>query len=132
MYCRNCGAEMNDNQAICLKCGVEKDTGNSYCYNCGKEVAEKAVVCLNCGVSLESKNTTKNGKYLNGKDKTTIAIVCFLLGYLGVHNFVMGEVKKGIVKIVGVLLCGISVILALIDLVKILSGTYVVDPNKLI
>ena len=22
MYCRNCGEQMNDNQAICLKCGV--------------------------------------------------------------------------------------------------------------
>ena len=22
MYCKNCGEEMNDNQAICLKCGV--------------------------------------------------------------------------------------------------------------
>ena len=31
MYCRNCGAEMNENAAICVKCGVAKGTGNSYC-----------------------------------------------------------------------------------------------------
>lgn len=132
MYCRNCGAEMNDNQAICLKCGVEKDNGNSFCHNCGKEVAEKAVVCLNCGVSLKSEKAEKGGNYLNGQDKIVMALVCFFLGGIGVHNFMMGETKKGIMKIACALLCGISFILAIIDLVKILMGSYVVDPEKLI
>ena len=132
MYCKNCGAEMNDNQAICLKCGVEKNTGNSYCPNCGKEVAENASVCLNCGVALNSKKGADKSAYLNGQDKTTMALVCFFLGTLGIHNFMMGETKKGIMKIVGIFLCGISVIFAIIDFVKILMGTYVVDPEKLI
>lgn len=132
MYCKNCGVEMNENQAICLKCGVQKDTGNSYCPNCGKPVADKAAVCLNCGVSLESGDKKKKGNYLNGQDKVTMAIITFFLGGFGVHNFMMGETKKGIMKIVGIFLCGISGIFALIDFVKILMGTYVVDPNKLI
>ncbi len=132
MYCRNCGAQMNDNQAICLKCGVKKDEGNAYCPNCGKAVAENAAVCLNCGVALAGGNGAKGGKYLNGQDKLTIALVCFFLGGIGIHNFMMGETKKGIMKIVGLCLCGISLILALIDFVKILMGTYVVDANKLI
>lgn len=133
MYCRNCGAEMNDNQAICLKCGVEKNNGNSYCANCGKEVNANAAVCLNCGVSLKSEKDGKdNGNYLNGKDKITMALIAFFFGGIGIHNFMMGENKKGVMKIVGIFLCGISGILALIDFIKILMGTYVVDPDKLI
>lgn len=132
MYCRNCGGEMNENQAICLKCGVEKGKGTSYCSNCGKEVAQNAAVCLNCGVAIESEKSKNGGKYLNGQDKMTMALVCFFLGGIGVHNFMMGESKKGVFKIVGIFLCGISGILALIDFVKILMGTYVVDPNKLV
>lgn len=62
-------------------------------------------------------------------NKTLIALVCFFLGGLGIHNFMLGEVKKGIVKIVASLLFGIGIILALIDFIKILAGTYVIDPN---
>ena len=132
MYCKACGSEMNENQAICLKCGVETGKGNSYCSNCGKPVAPEAAVCLNCGVAIKSEDKKKNEKYLNGHDKMVIALVCFFFGGFGVHNFMLGENKKGIFKIVGLFLCGISGILALIDFVKILMGSYVVDPEKLI
>ena len=133
MFCRNCGGEMNDNQAICLKCGVETGKGNAFCSNCGKSVAAEATVCLNCGVALNRKKE-KNGKYLNGRDKTTMALICFFLGGIGVHNFMLGETKKGIFKIISsIIFCGIvGFILTIIDLVKILGETYVVDPEKLV
>ena len=126
MYCRACGEKVNDNQAICLKCGVEVGKGSAYCSNCGKHVSPEAAVCLSCGVAIEKK---KNGKYLNGKDKLTIALICFFFGGIGIHNFMMGENKKGIMKIVFMFLCGISSILALIDFIKILAGSYKYDPE---
>ena len=126
MFCKNCGEPMNDNQAICLKCGVKKDEGNSFCPNCGKPTAPGSEVCLNCGVSLKNKFLEGN---LGGQSKLVIALLCFFLGSIGIHNFVMGETKKGIVKIIGAFVCGISAILALIDLVKILLDKYTVDPN---
>lgn len=130
MFCKNCGGIMNDNQAICLQCGVQTGVGNSYCANCGQPINENAVVCLNCGVAVNPK-TGSNVGYLGGKDKTTIALVCFFLGGLGIHNFMLGETKKGIVKIIfSLCLFGIGSILALIDFIKILSDKYVVDPNK--
>ena len=139
MFCRNCGSEMNDNQAICLKCGVETGGGNSFCSNCGKPVNEHAAVCLNCGVAIKSKEEEnkkkKNGgnaDYLNGKDKVTMALISFFLGALGIHNFMMGETKKGVFRLLTLPCCGLGGIFALIDFVKILMGTYVVDPTKLI
>ena len=129
MYCRNCGVQMNDNQAICLSCGVKVGEGSRFCPNCGREVAENAEVCINCGVSLKK---AVNGNYLNGQDKVTMALICFFLGGIGIHNFMMGETKKGIFKIVMCFCVGISYIFALIDFVKILSDKYVVDPDKLI
>lgn len=133
MYCKNCGKPMNENQAICLNCGVKAGTGNKFCPNCGNPVADGAAVCLNCGVALTG--TTRaggNGEYLNGQDKNTMAIICFFLGGFGVHNFMMGETKKGVVKIVATCCFGIGCILALIDFIKILTDKYVVDPEKLI
>ncbi|MBQ6829895.1 MAG: TM2 domain-containing protein [Clostridia bacterium] len=128
MYCKNCGEAMNDNQAICLKCGVKVGDGNGFCANCGNALAPNADVCLNCGVAV--KKVGANGDYLNGQDKIVIALICFFLGSIGIHNFILGETKKGIVKIVLSFCFGISVILMLIDFVKILTDKYVVDPNK--
>ena len=127
MYCKNCGEALNDNQAICLKCGVAVGQGNAYCPNCGKEVAPDAAVCLNCGVALNKSIANGN---LNGQDKLVMALVCFFLGAIGIHNFIMGETKKGILKIILCFCFGISEILALIDFVRILTDKYVVDPNK--
>ena len=117
---------MNDNQAICLKCGVKTGEGSAFCSNCGNPIAANAEVCLNCGVAV--KKATGN---LAGKDKIVIILVCLFLGGIGIHNFMMGETKKGVVKIVlSLCLAGIGGILALIDLIKIAMDKYVVDPEK--
>ncbi len=125
MFCKNCGEQLNDNQAICVKCGVKVGEGNAYCANCGKTIDPSAEVCLECGVAVKKKGD------LAGNDKIVIILVCLFLGGIGIHNFMMGETKKGVVKIVASFLCGIGGILALIDLIKIAMGKYVVDPEKL-
>jgi hypothetical protein len=117
---------MNDNQAICLKCGVKAGEGASFCPNCGGATAPNAEVCMNCGVALKG---AKKGD-LAGKDKLTIALICFFFGGIGIHNFMMGENKKGIIKIVLTCCFGIGSILALIDFIKILTDNYTVDPEK--
>ena len=127
MFCKNCGEAMNENQAICLKCGVKTGDGNAFCANCGEAIDANAEVCLKCGVAV--KKTAAKGN-LGGKDKITIALICFFFGGLGIHNFMLGENKKGIVKIVLSLCLGIGGILALIDFIKILMDNYVVDPEK--
>lgn len=133
MYCKNCGEKMNDNQAICVKCGVKVGSGNKFCENCGKEVNVNASVCLNCGVALGKKvNSNTSAEYLGGQDKTTMALLCFFLGGIGIHNFILGETKKGVFKIVMLFCFGISVIFALIDFVKILTDSYVIDQNAII
>ena len=131
MFCKNCGEQINENQAICVKCGVKVGDGNSFCPNCGNATAPEAEVCLSCGVALKKAEAEKTAP-LAGKDKIVIILVCLFLGGWGIHNFMMGETKKGIARIIGTFLCGIGGILALIDLIKILMDKYVVDPTKLI
>ncbi len=82
MYCKNCGEVMNDNQAICLKCGVNAGTGKSFCSNCGKEMNPEAVVCLNCGVSQTPPkgNDSNSGKLTKSKEGKIVAGVHSGLG----------------------------------------------------
>ena len=138
MYCRTCGAEMNENQEVCLSCGVPKNVGNSFCPNCGKEVPENATICLGCGISLAEQTkeaapeAEKKDNKLGGQDKTVMILLALFVGGLGIHNFMMGESKKGITRIVATFLCTLGWILALIDLIKIATDSYVVDPDAYI
>lgn len=128
MFCRNCGKEMNENQAICLNCGVKTGEGSAFCSNCGGAVAPGAEVCMNCGVAIKKAGVAGG---IDKDNKIVMALVCFFLGGLGIHNFMMGETKKGIVKIVASFcLAGLGGLLALIDFIKILMDKYVVDPEK--
>lgn len=113
MYCKNCGTMLNDNQAFCANCGVKAGGGGRFCQNCGGELMPGANVCEKCGAPVNNpetppvtpppangqQNGAVSGEYLNGKDKTTMAIICFLLGGLGIHNFMMGENKKVLLKL---------------------------------
>jgi len=125
VYCKSCGEEINANQAICVKCGVKVGEGSAYCANCGSTMNPGASVCVNCGFGVKKANN------LGGQDKVTMALICFFLGCIGIHNFMMGETKKGVVKIIATLLCGLGYILVLIDFIKILTDSYVVDPDKM-
>lgn len=53
MYCRNCGALVNDRADICLKCGCRPLNGNAYCQECGTETTEKQELCVKCGCRLK-------------------------------------------------------------------------------
>ncbi len=126
MFCKNCGEAINENQAICIKCGVKVGNGTAFCSNCGNALPENAEVCMGCGFAVKKQGD------LNGQDKLVMILICLFLGGIGIHNFMMGETKKGIFKIIMSFCCGIGSILALIDLIKIAMGTYVVDPEKLV
>lgn len=124
MFCKNCGEALNENQAICLKCGVAVGNGKSFCAHCGQPVNEGADVCLACGCKVEEEKKDEAKGKLNGQDKIVMALICFFLGAIGIHNFMMGEKKRGILKIILCFACGISGILALIDFIKILLDKY--------
>lgn len=143
MYCKTCGAEMNENQVICLNCGCAKGTGSKFCANCGKELTENAFACLNCGVAADfgAQNAKSgatgipgldsDGWCPAGKEKIVAILLAFFIGGFGIHNFYLGETKKGLLRLCTSWLF-IGSILALIDFIKMLIGSYKYDPDALI
>ncbi len=108
MYCRNCGAEMNENAVACMNCGLAKGNGANYCHTCGCETNTQAVVCVKCGVSLKNNrgifNTNSGGGALGAnsgeKSKILACVLAVFLGFLGAHYFYLGFKKNGIVRTV--------------------------------
>ena len=126
MFCKNCGAQLNDHAAFCITCGAAVGQGNSHCANCGSTVAPGAAVCLNCGAALGQGFNNYAGA--NSKSQIAAGLLGILLGALGIHNFYLGFTGKAIAQLlITVLSCGalsfVSGIWGLIEGILILTGS---------
>ncbi len=131
MFCRNCGAQINDNAAVCIHCGVAVGTGSNFCPYCGAQTAPGAAVCLNCGVALAPDPYLYQGQQ---KSKIAAGLLGIFLGCFGVHNFYLGYTGKAVAQLLMTLLsCGVlgvvSGIWSFIEAIMILVGSISVDAN---
>lgn len=95
-----------------------------FCRTCGAEINDKAVICVSCG-SMVGRNpvapqTTTNPRY------SSALWFCILLGFVGAHNFYLGKTTNAVLQLVlGLLSCFIiSGIWSTIDAVMIISGAF--------
>lgn len=98
-----------------------------YCSNCGAEINDNAVVCIKCGCAVNKPTKTD----INGSSKSWLATVllCFFLGYLGIHRFYVGKTGTGILQLITGGGCGIW---ALIDFIIICIGSFTDGEGKII
>lgn len=124
MFCRNCGNQIDNLAAVCVKCGVRTGEGSNFCPNCGNRTTMGAAVCVSCGVAL---NQPVNGEQ---KSKITAGLLGIFLGAWGIHNFYLGNTQKGIIQIiVSIVTCGIGGLWGFIEGIMILTGSINTDAN---
>ncbi len=127
MFCRNCGAEMDPNASVCVKCGVNVGKCASYCPNCGAPTDANASCCVKCGSAL--KPPVPQGEQ---KSKVLAGLLGILLGSLGIHNFYLGNTGKAVAQLLITLLtCGmggiVTSIWGLVEGIMILTGSISTD-----
>jgi TM2 domain-containing membrane protein YozV len=85
-----------------------------YCRGCGKPLHMTAVICPNCGAPQRPAGSS---------DKLILPafLLCFFVGFLGVHRFYVGKIGTGILQIFTFGGLGIWV---LIDMILILVGSF--------
>jgi TM2 domain-containing membrane protein YozV len=111
----------------------EKKKNEKYCLSCRAIIKKEAVICPKCGVQQKDMegNNDVSTKWL------TTLLLCIFLGTIGAHDFYVGKTKKGILMLVllvgGIVFAamivgfvGIALVCVfwVIDLIKILSGTF--------
>ena len=83
-----------------------------YCTKCGAKIAEDDNFCPVCGAKQSSNEPNSASTVYNpiveeahekseesGKSRTIAAILCFLLGGVGIHDFYLGKKGRAIGKI---------------------------------
>ena len=120
MYCKNCGAKVEDGQAFCASCGQKQYYSDS----------------RSGGVSGNTNtNSTNYGVGVKKVNKIVYALFAILLGSLGIHRFYSGKIVSGIIYI---LFCWTAIpgILGIIEGILALlkdadaNGDIIVDPNS--
>jgi TM2 domain-containing membrane protein YozV len=98
----------------CTKCGAINDDMAQYCTNC-----QTPLTPVNTGYQpMQSVNPGAIGDWkAMGADKKVPAGICaILLGYLGVHKFILGYTTEGIIQLaLGVITCGLTSIVSIIE-----------------
>lgn len=101
-----------------------------YCSNCGAEANDNAVVCIKCGCALQKPNPNNPSvPNKSSKDWLVCLLLCFFLGYLGIHRFYVGKTGTGVAQLLTGGLCGIW---TLVDFVMILLGKFTDEDGKVI
>lgn len=127
MYCRHCDLPLEADMEVCPRCGCPRGEGVRFCPACGRPTLPDEATCLGCGeVLIEPK--------IRHKSRALAAVLAFLLGFFGVHNFYLGYTGKAIAQLLTTLLSVgtlgfISLIWAIVEGVLILTGTITVDGN---
>ena len=93
-----------------------------YCYKCGAEIDDEAVICLKCGCATKNYKD-KPFKTINldasSKSRLVALLLCIFLGSLGVHRFYVGKIGTGIIWLFSAGCFGIGWI---IDIIMIACG----------
>lgn len=114
-----------------------------FCSNCGAELNEEQDICLKCGVRVKNINTNnKVDSNPNAKSKMAAGLLGIFLGQFGVHNFYLGYTGKAVAQllltifgyilaifIIGIFMVAAAGIWGLVEGIMILSGSINTDAN---
>ncbi len=99
----------------CTKCGAINDDLAQYCTTCQAPLTPvvgsgyQPMQSVNAGSMVDWKSM--------GADKKVPAGICaILLGWLGVHKFLLGYTTEGVIQLIlGVLTCGLTNIIGIVE-----------------
>lgn len=99
----------------CTKCGAVNDDMAQYCSNCQAPLSSVAGSGYQPMQSVNAGAMT-DWKALGADKKMTAGICAILLGWLGVHKFILGYTNEGVIQLIlGLLTCGLTNIIGIVE-----------------
>ncbi|MGO5029407.1 NINE protein [Candidatus Agathobaculum pullicola] len=115
MFCKKCGTQLENSANVCPTCGeptTVSETGQTQ-----QASAQMPPIIIN----NVNNNTNNAGMAYPYKSKIVAAVLCFFLGFLGIHRFYVGKIGTGLIWLITLGFFGIG---ALIDFILILVGSF--------
>ena len=133
MFCRNCGAQTDDNAQFCIRCGASLQSGEG---DAAPPPPFEAPPPPPPPPGATPWTAPPPG-LAEPKQKLVAALLGILLGWIGIHRFYLGYTTIGIIQLclglAGMLTCGITTIAAwiwgIVDGVMILTGSLRTDAH---
>src|SRR5215510_12967290 len=98
----------------CTKCGAINDDLAQYCTNCQAPLPSGAAGYQ--PMQGVNQGAMTDWKAMGADKKLSAGICAILLGWLGVHKFILGYTTEGIIQLVlGILTCGLTNIIGIIE-----------------
>jgi len=69
-----------------------------YCKQCGAQIDDNASFCPKCGANVGPQTTT-TGNPVSPKSRLVATLLCWFFGIIGVHRFYVGRIGSGIAMI---------------------------------
>ncbi len=100
-----------------------------FCPNCGKNIADNSVFCPSCGYNITPTAVLLPPQ----KSREATGLLALFFGSLGVHDFYVGKVTQGVIKLIltfTVLGYLVSAIWRFVDVICIITGSYCDNWNR--
>ena len=118
----SCPEPFHDNINPVPEAGQKKKVFAMFCPHCGAEINDNAVVCVKCGCAVTPlSSAAPRPADVSDKDWLVALLLCFFVGCLGIHRFYVGKTGSAIVQLITVGGCGIW---TLIDFIVIAMGNF--------
>ena len=102
-----------------------------YCSHCGAQIDNDAVVCIKCGCAVDPSfrsikqqglgREVSAGEEISTKSFAATAILCLFLGWMGIHRFYVGKTGTGLLML---FTFGGFGIWWLVDLIRIVTSDF--------
>jgi hypothetical protein len=96
----------------------------AFCSNCGNQLSDLAATCPKCGHPQHLAYDD-----FSPKSHTVASVLCFFLGFLGIHRFYLGKIGTGVLMLVTL---GGFFIWAFIDMLRFGFGSFHDSENRLL
>ena len=129
-FCKNCGAQLNPQDARCPVCGSPAEGGNTrVCPVCGAPVGPEDQFCSACGAATGNQKVYQGQVYSPPRRSKLVAgLLGIFVGGLGIHNFYLNKIGLGVIQIVVTLVtCGLGSLWGFIEGILILCDRITVD-----
>ena len=101
-----------------------------FCQNCGTQIEASQTFCPGCGAQQTAGAANGAAANPEAKSKMAAGLLGLFLGYIGIHNFYLGNTSRGVIQIIVTFVtCGFGGIWGLIEGIMILAGSINTDAN---